>query len=80
MNDDIHANLDSADQPKRIIPDREQPFPNALGRTMRVPEDVMNAGTPTNIPREDTAELMDDGTLTRHHSDRRRSSVYNDDL
>lgn len=41
------------------IPDRDHPFPGAVNRKIKVPEEMINAGTPTNLPRVDSPDSLD---------------------
>lgn len=56
--DDQTDNLTPSSQP---IPPQQQPFPDSLGKTIAVPEEMVNAGKPTDLPRDtDSPETLDE--------------------
>jgi hypothetical protein len=54
---------DQTDNPTspQSIPLQQQPLPDSLGKTIAVPEEIVNAGKPTDLPRDtDSPETLDE--------------------
>lgn len=57
-DDQANNNLTPSPQP---TPPQEQPLPDSLGKTIAVPEEIVNAGKPTDIPRDtESPETLDE--------------------
>lgn len=61
MNDQPADLTDDLTPSSGTVPPQNQPFPDSLGKKITVPEEIVNAGKPTDLPREnDSPETLDE--------------------
>jgi hypothetical protein len=61
LSDDQTDQTDDLTPSSGTIPPQQQPYPDSLGKKIPVPEEIINAGKPTDLPREnDSPETLDE--------------------
>lgn len=58
--DDQNDQTDDLIPSSDAIPPQQQPYPDSIGKKIAVPEEIVNAGRSTDLPREfDSPETLD---------------------